>query len=116
MVIAGCRATAYRLPRGPAEPRNPSVKLRAVDRRGLREHSAMRHAAYQFRHRWQSHWGLFAGLLTGLMFMTVQWASPHVGGECGRLGPVEEEWRIGLPARHVMCVATTGGDLVFDRL
>jgi hypothetical protein len=81
----------------------------------LREHSAMRHAAYQFRHRWQSHWGLYAGLFTGAMFMTVQWASPHVGGECGRLGQVEEEWRIGLPARHVMCVATTDGDLVYDR-
>ena len=76
----------------------------------------MRHAAYQLRHRWQSHWGLYAGLLTGLMFVTVQWASPHVGGECGRLGQVEEEWRIGLPARHVMCVATTGGDLVYDRI
>jgi hypothetical protein len=52
----------------------------------------MRHAAYQLRHRWQSHWGLYAGVLTGLMFVTVQWASPHVGGECGRLGQVEEEW------------------------
>ena len=81
----------------------------------MREHNAMRNAAYPYRHRWQSHWGLYAGVLTGLMFMTVQWASPHVGGECGRLGQVEEEWRIGLPARHVMCVATTDGELVYDR-
>jgi hypothetical protein len=60
--------------------------------------------------------GLLAGVVTGLMLAAVQWLSPHVGEGCGRLGQVDQEWRIGLPARPVICVATIEGDLVYDRL
>ncbi|HEY4821040.1 MAG TPA: hypothetical protein VIH62_09345 [Xanthobacteraceae bacterium] len=67
------------------------------------------------RHQAKSHWGPLAGLLTGLMFVLVQLTTAHVGDSCGRLGQIAEEWRIGLPARQVMCVATLDGDLVYDR-
>ena len=69
----------------------------------------------QLRRQAQSHWGPLAGLLTGLMFILVQLTSAHVGDSCRRLGKISEEWRIGLPARQVMCVATIEGDLVYDR-
>jgi hypothetical protein len=72
--------------------------------------------SYLLRQHWRSHWGLSAGVATGLLLMAAQWLSPHVGEECGRLGQVAEEWRIGLPAQHVICVATLDGDLVYDRL
>jgi hypothetical protein len=66
------------------------------------------------RHQVKSHWGPLAGLLTGLMFVLVQLTTAHVGDSCGRLGQIAEEWRIGLPARQVMCVATLDGNLVYD--
>ena len=67
------------------------------------------------RHQCKSHWGPLAGLLTGLMFVLVQLTTAHVGDNCTRLGQIAEEWRIGLPARQVMCVATLDGDLVYER-
>jgi hypothetical protein len=67
------------------------------------------------RHQVKSHWGPLAGLLTGLMFVLVQLTTAHVGDSCKRLGQIAEEWRIGLPARQVMCVATLDGDLVYER-
>ena len=68
----------------------------------------------QLRRQCKSHWGPLAGLLTGLMFVAVQLTTAHVGDSCNRLGQIAEEWRIGLPARQVMCVATIEGDLVYD--
>jgi hypothetical protein len=65
---------------------------------------------------WQRHWGVFAGVATAALFLSVQWLSPHVGDSCNRLGHVEEEWRVGLPASHVICIATLDGDLVYGRL
>jgi hypothetical protein len=67
------------------------------------------------RHQCKSHWGPLGGLLTGLMFVLVQLTTAHVGDNCKRLGQIAEEWRIGLPARQVMCVATLDGDLVYER-
>ena len=67
------------------------------------------------RHQCKSHWGPLAGLLTGLTLVVVQLTTAHVGDRCNRLGQIAEEWRIGLPARQVMCVATLDGDLVYDR-
>ncbi|MBV9150252.1 MAG: hypothetical protein JO008_10745 [Alphaproteobacteria bacterium] len=45
----------------------------------------------------------------------MQLTTAHVGDGCTHLGQIAEEWRIGLPARQVMCIATTDGDLVYDR-
>ena len=67
------------------------------------------------RHQCKSHWGPLAGVLTGAMFVLVQLTTAHVGDSCTHLGQIAEEWRIGLPARQVMCIATTDGDLVYDR-
>jgi len=56
------------------------------------------------------------GLTIGVaLFVAVQNVSSHPGQKCGQLGQVEEEWEIGLPSRHLMCVATIDGDLVYDR-
>ena len=75
----------------------------------------MRKASIQLRHYWQSHWGPVAGIVTGVFFIGLQLSSPHVGDACARLGDVAQEWRIGLPARQIMCVATVEGQLVYDR-
>ena len=75
----------------------------------------MRKASIQLRHYWQSHWGPLAGIVTGLFFIGLQLSSPHVGDACARLGDVAQEWRIGFPARQIMCVATVEGQLVYDR-
>ena len=64
---------------------------------------------------WKSHWGPLLGIVTGLFFVGLQWTSPHVGDPCSRLGQVAQEWRVGFPARQVMCVATVDGQLVYDR-
>jgi len=71
--------------------------------------------ADHLRRQCKSHWGPLAGLLTGLMFVLVQMTTAHVGDGCTRLGQVVEEFRFGLPARQVMCIATTDGNLVYDR-
>jgi hypothetical protein len=71
--------------------------------------------ADQFRRQCKSHWGPLAGLLTGLLFVLVQLTTAHVGDSCRQLGQIAEEFRIGLPARQVMCVATVDGNLVYDR-
>lgn len=71
--------------------------------------------ADHLRRQCKSHWGPLAGLLTGLMFVLVQLTTAHVGDSCVRLGQIAEEFRIGLPARQVMCVATIDGNLVYDR-
>jgi len=71
--------------------------------------------ADHLRRQCKSHWGPLAGLLTGLMFVLVQMTTSHVGDSCTRLGQVAEEFRFGLPARQVMCIATTDGNLVYDR-
>ena len=65
---------------------------------------------------WQNSWGPVAGVATAAVILGVQWVTPHVGDSCTRLGHVEEEWRVGLPARHVICIATLDGDLVYGRL
>jgi hypothetical protein len=70
--------------------------------------------ADHLRRRCKSHWGPLAGLLTGLMFVLVQLTTVHVGDGCTRLGQIAEEFRIGVPARQVMCIATTDGNLVYD--
>lgn len=62
---------------------------------------------------WRRHWGLMAGIVTGLLFIALQWSSPHVGEPCSRLGEITQERRIGLPARRLMCVATVDGNLVY---
>ena len=71
--------------------------------------------ADHLRRQCKSHWGPLAGLVTGVMFVLVQLTSVHVGDGCTRLGQIAEEFRFGLPARQVMCIATTDGNLVYDR-
>ena len=66
--------------------------------------------------QWQRNWGLVAGVATAALILSVQWLTPHVGEPCNRLGQVEEEWRIGLPASRVICIATLDGGLVYGRL
>jgi hypothetical protein len=73
-------------------------------------------AAYLIKRKWRSHWGLLAGVATGAVVVAAQSLGPHAGEGCGRLGQIEQEWRIGLPSRHVMCVANLDGRLVYDRL
>lgn len=75
----------------------------------------MLNASIHLRRYWKSHWGPVAGIVTGLLFIGLQLSSPHVGDPCNRLGEVAQEWRIGSPARQVMCVATVDGNLVYDR-
>ena len=69
----------------------------------------------QLRRYWKSHWGPVAGIVTGLVIIAVQLGSPHAGEPCGRLGEVVQEWRIALPQRRLMCVATVEGQLVYGR-
>jgi hypothetical protein len=75
----------------------------------------MWNASLQLRHYCKRNWGAVAGISTGVFLIALQLSSPHVGDSCGRLGQVAQEWRIGFPARQIMCVATTEGDLVYDR-
>jgi hypothetical protein len=75
----------------------------------------MQQARAHLQRYWKSHWGPLAGIVTGLFFIGLQWSSPHVGDPCSRLGEVAQEWRIGVPARQVMCVATVDDKLVYDR-
>ena len=70
-------------------------------------------ASQQLRRYWHSHWGLIAGILTGLVLAGAEAAAPHVGDDCAALGEVVREWRVGLPGRPIMCVATTQGQLVY---
>jgi hypothetical protein len=75
----------------------------------------MRKARSHLRGYWKSHWGPLAGILTGLFFIGLQWSSPHPGVPCSSLGQIAQEWRIGFPARRLMCVATIDGQLVYSR-
>ncbi len=72
-------------------------------------------ASIQLRQYCRSYWGPLAGIITGLFFIGLQLSSPHVGDSCSRLGEVAQEWRIGLPTRGLMCIATIDGQLVYDR-
>ncbi|HEX6441828.1 MAG TPA: hypothetical protein VF007_06545 [Stellaceae bacterium] len=75
----------------------------------------MQKAHSHLQRYWKSHWGPLLGIATGLFFIGLQWSSPHVGDPCSRLGDVAQEWRIGVPARQIMCVATVDDKLLYDR-
>ncbi|HTZ37319.1 MAG TPA: hypothetical protein VMB84_14905 [Stellaceae bacterium] len=68
------------------------------------------------RRHWPNMRVALLGLTTGAaLFLGVRAVSPHPGESCSQLGQIAEEWELGAPTRHLLCVATLDGDLRYGR-
>ena len=80
-------------------------------------HKTQQKTQEYLRRHWPNLQVATLGIAIGItLFLGVRAISPHPGQSCGQLGQLREEWELGVSARTLMCVATTDGDLRYDRV